>query len=97
MKRVEPLTLNDVENRPCIICGKEMTLIYPEFWKDGNKAESAMWSGGIVGRINANYGSTFDSDMFIIAICDKCVEKNLNKLVYLGNYMGLDLLPHLNK
>jgi hypothetical protein len=47
-----------------------------------------MWEGGIVDRIAANYGSSLDGNMYILAICDKCVIER--KLKYVGNYIEND-------
>ncbi len=68
--------------KPCIKCGIEIIPLYPEL--DG-KPEQGMWSNGVVDKICANYGSKHDGDVFLIAICDKCIENNLEKI---GNYMN---------
>lgn len=62
----------------CIICNKFIKQI-----DNGNEWEG-MWEGGIVDRIAANYGSSLDGNMYILAICDKCVVER--KLKYVGNY-----------
>lgn len=43
---------------------------------------------GIINVIDAGYGSKHDTDQFIIAICDDCIELNLHDgtLLYYGNY-----------
>ena len=53
-------------------------------------ASSNMWNGGIVGHISGNYGSRFDSDEFIIAICDDCIEKKkmTGNVAFIDNYMS---------
>lgn len=72
----------------CFSCGKEIKELYANL---DSKSESykRMWSNGIVSLISANYGSEFDGDMFAIALCDECINKNKDKLEYIGNYMGL--------
>ena len=49
-----------------------------------------MIDNGIIHIIDAGYGSRFDGDQFIIAICDDCIKENLADatLLYYGNYMG---------
>lgn len=51
-----------------------------------------MWSDGIVHIIDAGYGSNHDTDKFVIAICDDCINLNLEDgtLLYHGNYMYPD-------
>ncbi len=51
-----------------------------------------MWSGGIVHIIDAGYGSSHDTDKFVIAICDDCITKESQDgtLLYHGNYMSSD-------
>ncbi|HUX56225.1 MAG TPA: hypothetical protein VMV77_04580 [Bacteroidales bacterium] len=51
------------------------------------KPESAMWDGGIVDKIAAGYGSDLDGNMYLIAICDKCVIGNKDKIEFVGTYM----------
>ena len=48
-----------------------------------------MIDNGIIWIIEAGYGSTHDGDQFVIAICDDCIEENLEDatLLYYGNYM----------
>ena len=48
-----------------------------------------MWNDGVVNLISAGYGSRFDGDEFIIAICDDCLEKKLmtGNLAFINNYM----------
>lgn len=50
---------------------------------------SQMVSDGIIHVIDAGYGSSHDTDSFIIAICDDCISENKEDgtLLYYGNYM----------
>jgi len=68
----------------CIKCNSEIVPVYPEILS--GKPEQGMWVGGIVDKIVANYGSTLDGDVYLIAICDGCVKDN--KLEKLGNYIN---------
>lgn len=45
--------------------------------------------GGIIQIVNAGYGSKHDGDEFIIAICDQCINENIEDgtLLYFGNYI----------
>jgi len=60
---------------------------------DGTKhfrtINNQMVNGGIIHIIDAGYGSTHDGDRIIIAICDECLNQNLEDatLLYFGNYI----------
>ena len=75
-----------IENRHCAICNKTIKAISPKY-HDKEKPEEGMWGGGIVDKIAAGYGSNLDSSMYIIAICDACIEANTDKIEYVGDYM----------
>jgi len=68
--------------RKCIICGKELTEILPS--ETPQPLNNSMWNDGIVDIISIGYGSKFDGDQYIIAICDDCIE---SKLELIGTYM----------
>ena len=74
--------------RYCFKCNKEIKPLYTEEHND--KPESEMWNNGIVDKISAGYGSKHDGSMYIITICDDCIESQKDKLEYVGNYMGMD-------
>ena len=71
----------------CICCSKNIESIQENI-ELGNEPQY-MWHEGMVGRIDANYGSIFDSDVFIIGLCDECIKKKLEEksLIFLGNYL----------
>jgi len=71
-----------MKSENCIKCGTEIVPLYPEL--NGNR-EKGMWANGVIDKIAANYGSKFDGGVFLIGICDKCIEDNLEKI---GNYMN---------
>ena len=50
--------------------------------------DNLMVNGGIIQTIDARYGSSHDTDKFIISICDECIDKELENgnLLYWGNY-----------
>ena len=60
---------------------------------DGSKKfqniNNQMVNGGIIHIVEAGYGSTHDGDMLIMAICDDCINQNLEDatLLYYNNYM----------
>jgi hypothetical protein len=73
----------------CVICEKRMESHdsdFDPFKDDHNKINL---SGGAIGQLQVNYGSKFDGDVLIIAICDKCITTKLNShtLLYIDNYM----------
>ena len=67
----------------CICCKKEIKEIHEA--SEHVKEWEGMWSGGIVERISAGYGSRLDGNMYLLAICDDCIIEK--KLKYIGNYM----------
>ena len=76
--------MKKIKRRFCIKCNIELKPIDPKFHE---KPESAMWNGGIVDKIYTGYGSDLDGNIYIIAICDKCVIENKDKIEFIGTYM----------
>ena len=74
----------NVPSRFCFKCRAE---IKPLMKEHHTEPENSMWHGGIIAKISAGYGSTLDRNMYIIAICDSCIEKGKDKLQYVGDYM----------
>jgi len=65
-------------------------------WKDSKRPDGSlvnvnneMIDNGIIHIIDAGYGSNYDGDQFVIAICDDCIKENKQDatLLYYGNYM----------
>lgn len=78
------------EYRYCIRCDRPIQKI------DGmanDKEWQGMWMDGIVEKVSATYGSSLDGDMFVIAVCDDCIQTKLKekKVIYVGNYMYPDM------
>ncbi len=73
-------------SRHCICCNAEIKAIHPEYM---TTAWSGMWLDGIVDKISANYGSRNDGNVYILAICDTCVESKIDDgtLEYSHRYM----------
>ena len=65
--------LRVLQPRKCVCCEKEITPLASSKCDPAN----AMWHDGVVDRIGAGYGSKFDGDVFLIAICDDCISKKL--------------------
>ncbi len=57
--------------RRCVSCQCEVHPIYDI----EEKPENGMWLNATVGRFTANYGSIFDGDEFVIAVCDACMSE----------------------
>ena len=53
--------------------------------------DNEMIDGGIIQIVTAGYGSNHDGDKFIIAICDDCIQSNLDDgtllLFKIGSYV----------
>jgi hypothetical protein len=87
-----PETL-DEKSEEDIVFNKENRQIYGKKGRFDEEIElnagSQMWNDGVVNLISAGYGSRFDGDEFIIAICDDCLEKKLmtGNLAFINNYM----------
>ncbi len=46
--------------------------------------EQCMWNDGVVGKLEAGFGSRYDTDSFYVAICDDCITIKLeNKTIQL--------------
>jgi uncharacterized membrane protein len=56
----------------CVVCDNVINEI--DYGIDA-KDENRMWNEGVVEKITAGFGSKFDLDSFLIAICDECIEK----------------------
>lgn len=75
----------------CVCCGFKINLSKDRFIENNSDfdPESQMWSGGIVQKISAGYGSTLDGDQYYLGICDNCVKENTEngRLRYGGDYL----------
>jgi len=79
----------------------EENLLWKNELKDNGKnhtIDNEMISGGIIQIIEGGYGSTHDGDRIIIAICDDCMDVNLEDatLLYFENYM-FDISDEVDK
>lgn len=65
-----------VTTRQCLCCGQGIKAIEPKNNKlVSTEPEHDMWENGIVGRITGGYGSTKDGNVYIVSICDRCLDK----------------------
>lgn len=71
----------------CIVCDKRLNI--DEFDPFNDSHDTVMSTDSVVGKLEANFGSKHDGDIFIMAICDSCIDKKLasHTLLYKGNYM----------
>jgi len=72
----------------CIICERKI-IADKEFNPFKDDHNTTFFKEGVVGKLEANYGSSHDGDIFMIALCDNCISEKLksNTLLYKGNYM----------
>lgn len=71
----------------CICCGFEIKRLHADMVSKEDKPEVGMWDGGTVERIGMPYGSKLDGDIYIIGICDGCIKKNKDRVIYKGDYL----------
>ena len=78
--------MKNLDKYNCIICDKDIKSIDKPF--NGDDDSKGMWSGGIVNINEAGYGSVHDGGVFMIAICDECIEKKKPRVIrdYLLDY-----------
>jgi len=85
------LYLTEGKNEEDVVFNKEKRGIHGEPEEEIIlDAGSQMWKDGVVDLISAGYGSKFDTDEFIIAICDECLDKKImtGNIAYIGTYTG---------
>lgn len=78
------------DSLPCICCGKELFQSMEDEQKITLDSVSHQpFSGGMAAPIDAGYGSIFDTNVYIVAICDVCIEQKCreNKLTFIYSYM----------
>ena len=59
----------------CICCGQILTNMSGGYYSP----ETDMWEDGGVHEFIPGFGSKYDSEYFVIGICDKCIKKKLKK------------------
>ena len=91
---VKPMEVS--KSDPSLLTGQtEEDILWGEFETDYNTTrniDNEMIDGGIIQIITAGWVSNHDSDRFIIAICDNCIQENLDDgtllLFQSGNYIS---------
>ena len=84
-EKYHPYNAENVTPINCICCGKEINLLDG----DNDEPENQMWSGGIVSNISAGFGSNCDGDVYLIGVCDDCINKKRNEgtAIFLYDYL----------
>ena len=78
--------MKDGVKHNCVICNAVIERIES---LPNDKEWEGCFADGIVEKISAGYGSKHDGDMFIICICDSCIDSK--KLKWVGNYFFPDM------
>jgi len=71
---------NLLKSIPCVCCGFEIK----ELKSDSDPLDETMVNDGIINKNVAGYGSKHDENIYLVGICDKCIEKkHKNKTIVL--------------
>lgn len=76
---------------PCILCGDKLKPTWhAEEGITPQTAESINISGGTATSISCGYGSRLDGNMYIIAVCDRCLKKahEAKRVTHIGNFIS---------
>lgn len=57
----------------CMVCGVEIRPLDLGHY-DPTEFEQQMWEGGTVDKLYMPYGSRFDGNVYVFAMCDDCIE-----------------------
>lgn len=68
-----------IEKLHCICCNKLIKISSPYTGHPLESPESHIWSKGAVNKFYCGYGSRFDDNTYLIAICDDCIEDRFDK------------------
>ena len=81
-------TIKIIEPVNCMFCGKTL--------KPLHGSDYGMVNDGMVGHFYAPYGSSFDGNIFQMAICDNCVKtkEKEDKIILVGDYMFGSAVNH---
>jgi hypothetical protein len=77
------------DSLPCICCGKELRQSLNEEKISVRSIDVNPFNDGMAGRISCGYGSNKDCNVYMIAVCDECIDKKIDekRLVFSYNYM----------
>lgn len=73
----------------CIICEREIKAIHFDSIPP-DKPSQGMWNDGVVELLYMPYGSRLDGEVYVIGICDNCIEEKFKKGIIgkkLDNYI----------
>ena len=74
----------------CLICGKELI---PCFEKEqSGKPWMNTYQSGDCWKIGCNYGSKFDTQLFVFGLCDSCIQDKQDDGLLIANgnsYIGI--------
>ena len=86
MSRTQRIKIIEPVN--CMFCGKTLKSIHG--------SDYGMVLDGMVGHFYAPYGSSFDGNVYQIAVCDDCVKEKEkeDKMICVGDYMFDSTVNH---
>lgn len=87
-----PYKSKDVNPIKCICCGKDIHLLNPDWESDSTVQDptTANWNDGIIQSVVAGYGSCLDGNVYLIGICDNCLENKTRdgSAIFLYDYIS---------
>ena len=64
------------KTKVCVICKKSHVILMESRYPINPLGQTeACWIGGTVAKLDPGYGSKFDLDTYLVAICDECLEQ----------------------
>lgn len=74
---------------PCVCCGKQLTVACGDEEFTINTVDHQGFNDGMAGGISTGYGSRFDTNVYMIALCDNCIEQKQaeGRLTFVYSYM----------
>jgi len=87
---VPSYSTNEVSPLYCICCNKEINPLYKDDLDSKTDPSVINWNDAVVCKISAGYGSCLDGAVYLIAICDSCLEqKNKEgKAIFISDYIS---------
>lgn len=79
--------LSNITSVKCICCGFEIKELEQRLEKYKQNPSCSMWDGGTVEKCSMPYGSDKDGSIYIIGICDQCIDKHEDRVIYVGEYI----------
>lgn len=74
---------------PCICCGTELSPSCGNVEITVNTVDGQSLHNGMAGGIDCGYGSSHDTNVYMIAVCDACITQKVkeNRLTFVYSYM----------